>query len=203
MPLAYFITFTTYGVWLHGRDLGSVDKQHNEPGMPHLPADPSREVTMQVNMREQPYLLDDARRTVVLETIQEVTRHRGWRPLACHVRTTHVHVVVTADAKPEKVMSDLKAYASRRLKERLREPADCKRWTQHGSTRYLWRDEQVAGAVEYTLNGQGIPLACFDGRTNEEKGFANASGSDLAAPSEPEAKSTHGYSHLQLAARIG
>src|SRR4029077_7491489 len=99
--------------------LGSVDKQHNEPGMPHLPADPSREVTMQVNMREQPYLLDDARRTVVLETIQEVTRHRDCGPLACHVRTTHVHVVVTADAKPEKVMSDLKAYASRRLKERL------------------------------------------------------------------------------------
>src|SRR5437660_12150245 len=123
MPLAYFITFTTYGVWLHGREIGSVDKEHNEPGTPFLPPDPIREAEMSNNLREPPYLLDEARRTVVLETIQEVTRYRRWRLLACHVRTNHVHLVVTAEAKPEKIMSDLKAYASRRLKERLGEPA--------------------------------------------------------------------------------
>jgi hypothetical protein len=36
-PLAYFIAFSTYGAWLHGRDLGSVGKQHNEVGTPFLP----------------------------------------------------------------------------------------------------------------------------------------------------------------------
>jgi hypothetical protein len=61
-------------------------------------------------------------------------------------------------------MSDFKAYASRRLKERLGEPADCKRWTQHGSTRYLWTQEQVEAKVDYVVNGQGEPLAVFDGR---------------------------------------
>jgi REP element-mobilizing transposase RayT len=190
MPLAYFITFTTYGVWLHGRDRGSVDKEHNEPGSSFLPPDPIRESQMQHNMREAFYLLDASRRNVVLETIREVARHRGWRLLACHVRTNHVHLVVTANAKPEKVMSDFKAYASRRLKERLGEVADCKRWTQHGSTRYLWKEEQVAAAVEYSLTGQGEPFAVFDGRS--EPLFANASDSDNATnnastPSEPEA----------------
>ena len=165
MPLAYFITFTTYGVWLHGRDTGSVDKQHNQPGTPFLPPDPVREAEMRGNMRETPYLLDAVRRSVVLETIQEVSGHRSWRLLACHVRTNHVHIVVAANALPEKVMSDFKAYASRRLKERLAEPADCKRWTQHGSTRYLWSELQVLGAIEYTVTGQGEPLALFDGRT--------------------------------------
>jgi REP element-mobilizing transposase RayT len=190
MPLAYFITFTTYGVWLHGRAIGFVDKQHNAPGTPFLPPDPIREDSMRANQREAPYLLDDRRRSVVLETIQEVAGHRGWRLLACHVRTNHVHVVVSAEARPEKVMSDFKAYASRRLKERLGEPADCKRWTQHGSTRYLWSEAQVAGAVEYTVNGQGDPLAVFDARSQSEpeasakeekepqNPFANASGSE-------------------------
>jgi hypothetical protein len=30
-PLAYFITFTTYGTWLHGNGAGSVDPAHNQP----------------------------------------------------------------------------------------------------------------------------------------------------------------------------
>jgi REP element-mobilizing transposase RayT len=173
-PLAYFITFTTYGVWLHGRDIGSVDKQHNQPGTPFLPPEPIREAAMQQNMREPPYMLDAARRNVVLETIREVASHRRWRLLACHLRATHAHIVVIADARPEKVMSDFKAYASRRLKDRLGEPAVAKRWTQHGSTRYLWDEGHVVAAIEYTLNGQGDPLAVFDGRND----FAHASGSE-------------------------
>ncbi len=163
-PLAYFITFTVYGVWLHGRDIGSVDRQHNQPGTPLLPPDGDREQAERANLREPPYLLDAERRTIVLQTILEVARHRRWSVWACHVRSTHVHAVVTAAAKPEKVMSDFKAYASRRLKERLQEPTDCKRWTQHGSTRYLWKEDQVAAAVDYTLNGQGEPMAVHDGR---------------------------------------
>jgi len=176
MPLAYFITFTVYGVWLHGRQTGSVDKQHNEPGTPFLPPNPSQESQMRSNMREPPYLLGEKRRAVVLETIQEVAHYRRWQLLACHVRTTHVHVIVTADAKPEKVMSDFKTYASRKLKERLEEAADCKRWTQHGSTRYLWTEQEVAEKVEYVVNGQGERQAVFDGR---KPPFANASGSAI------------------------
>ena len=34
MALAYFITFSTYGSWLHGtkKGMGSVDREHNEYG---------------------------------------------------------------------------------------------------------------------------------------------------------------------------
>ncbi|HUT29941.1 MAG TPA: hypothetical protein VMX13_09125 [Sedimentisphaerales bacterium] len=31
-PLAYLITFSTYGAWLHGDNRGSVDKNHNSYG---------------------------------------------------------------------------------------------------------------------------------------------------------------------------
>ena len=64
-------------------------------------------------------------------------------------------------------MSDFKAYASRRLKERLGEAADCKRWTQHGSTRYLWSETEVVEKIDYTLNGQGNPMASYNARTSE------------------------------------
>jgi hypothetical protein len=42
VPLAYFITFHTYGTWIHGDDRGSVDRHHNLYGTPMLPPDPSR-----------------------------------------------------------------------------------------------------------------------------------------------------------------
>ncbi len=164
-PLAYFITFHTYGSWLHGRDPGSVDRSHNQFGTPVLPADEERETLERQRLAESPYVLDEVRRDVVLETIREVAGHRGWTLWAVHVRPNHVHVVVTANATPEKAMSDFKAYASRRLKERLREPADRTRWTQHGSTLYLWTEDEVAAKIEYTINGQGTPMSVYDGRT--------------------------------------
>jgi hypothetical protein len=167
-PLAYFITFSTYGAWLHGREIGSVDKQHNEVGTPFLPPDAEKEAAMRGNMREPPYLLDKSRREIVLRTILEVAAHRGWTILACHVRTTHAHVIVAASAKPEKVMSDFKAWASRRLKEQLNEPADRKRWTQHGSTLYLWNEHEVAEKIDYVLHRQGTPMAVYDGSIQAE-----------------------------------
>jgi REP element-mobilizing transposase RayT len=167
-PLAYFITFTTYGTWLHGHDPGSVDREHNAPGTPFLPPDPQREASQRQRLRQPPYRLDEPRRAVVLRTIHEVARHRGWRVWAVHVRTAHVHVVVTAGDRPEKVMSDFKAWSSRRLREAFGESADRDRWTQHGSTRYLNTEAAVVGAIGYTLDEQGERMAWHDGRNEPE-----------------------------------
>jgi REP element-mobilizing transposase RayT len=166
-PLAYFITFTTYGTWLHGRDSGSVDRKHNFPHTPFLPADAELEAARKRSMRQQPYSLDEPRRLVVLQTILEVARHRDWKLWAVHVRTNHVHVIVTAREKPEKIMSDLKAWASRRLRETFGESADRDRWTQHGSTRYLNAESAVAEAIVYVIDEQGERMAYYDGRPNE------------------------------------
>jgi hypothetical protein len=58
-------------------------------------------------------------------------------------------------------MADFKAYASRRLKQKLNEPAQLKRWTEHGSTRYLWSEEAVRDEIHYVLHGQGEALGVF------------------------------------------
>jgi REP element-mobilizing transposase RayT len=167
-PLAYFITFTTYGTWLYGRDPGSVDRQHNAPGTPFLPPDAGLEAEQRRALRQSPYVLDEPRREVVLRTIREVALHRGWKLWAVHVRTNHVHIVVTASAKPEKVMADFKAWASRRLREAFGEDTDRDRWTQHGSTRWLNSSAALEGAIAYVVEEQGRAMALFDGRTVNE-----------------------------------
>ena len=90
MPLAYFLTFTCYGTWLHGRAPGSVDRDHNQYGEPLLPVDSHWEARTGQKLWETPFELDAPRRKVVLATLLEVSRHRGWQVLAIHVRTNHV-----------------------------------------------------------------------------------------------------------------
>ncbi len=167
-PLAYFITFTTYGTWLHGRGQGSVDRDTNIPGEPFLPADPHREAEQRATMKQPEYRLDAARRDVVLKTIREVSRHRKWRLWAVHVRSNHVHIIVTGPKKPERIMGDFKAWCSRRLREAFGEPADRERWTEHGSTPYLWTEETLHAKIDYVVNGQGVPMARYDGSSEPD-----------------------------------
>ncbi len=160
-PLAYFITFTTYGAWLHGQSPSSVDDAHSQIGTPLMSPDSTRYAANRQQMTQPPYLLDAARRTVVRDAIVEECQFRGWVLHAVHVRPCHVHLVVTADREPEFVLRVCKANASKRLSQAGFEQADRKRWTHHGSTRYLWSDDAVAQKVHYTLHEQGEAMAIY------------------------------------------
>ena len=96
MALAYFISFSTYGIWLHGtsKGKGSVDRD------------------------------------------------------------------------PGRVMSDMKAQASRALTRAGFDDAARKRWTRHGSTLHLFDEATLADKIDYTLNRQGPPMAFYDGRND-------------------------------------
>jgi len=120
-------------------------------------------------MSQAPYELDAPCREVALQTIVEVCEHRHWSLLAAHIRSNHLHVVVHAPTSPELVMNDLKAYISRRLTERGVDSPNQKRWTRHGSTRYLWKHEQVEAAIHYVVEEQGQPMAVFENRARTLK----------------------------------
>ncbi|MGA2185569.1 MAG: transposase [Bryobacteraceae bacterium] len=112
-------------------------------------------------MDQLPYLLDHGSRAVVLDALREVCWHRGWVLLAAHVRTSHVHAIVESEVRPERVMNDFKSYASRSLNRSGCGEPDRKRWARHGSTRWLWKDEDVREAVRYVVEEQGEPMAVF------------------------------------------
>ena len=85
----------------------------------------------------------------------------GWNLLAAHVRSNHVHVIVEAETRPERIMNEFKSYASRELNQLTSETPDRKRWARHGSTRWLWKDEDVRHALQYVIDEQGEPMALF------------------------------------------
>ena len=162
LPLAYLITFTCYGTRLHGDPSGSVDLDHNIPGTPYLPANPRRVLAHEEKLKQDRCTLDRARREAVLQAIREVCSHRGWNLFAAHVRSTHAHFVVSAQEAPEKVLNDVKAYASRSLNRASLDRNAPRRWSRHGSTRYLWKQEHVGAAIHYVIREQGDPMAVWE-----------------------------------------
>ena len=156
-PSAYLITFACYGVRFHGDPDGSVDRSQNLWRAPMVAANPRRARFEGHLLRHDPATLSPVECQLVLKSIQQHATHRGWTLHAVHVRSTHVHIVLESDVAPEKAMTQLKAYASRALNRSDRR--QWRRWSRHGSTRYLWDPRDVDAAVDYVVQQQGPPMA--------------------------------------------
>jgi REP element-mobilizing transposase RayT len=160
--VTYLITFACYGCRLHGDAAGSVDRWHNVSGTPVVEGRLSRAAFEEERMDQPPYLLGHISRDIVLQAIQGVCAHRRWNLLAAHVRSNHVHTVVEAEAPPERIMNDFKAYASRHLNRMGGDEPGRKRWARHGSTRWLWKPQHLSAAIQYVVAGQGDVMSVFE-----------------------------------------
>ena len=161
-PLAYLITFRCYGTWLHGDDRGSMDRKHNAYGTPRIAPNPRFEHSDSTQLKQLPLILDARQRKVVEAAVREVCDHRKYFLCAINVRTNHAHSVVTAMQKPETVLSAFKSYSTRALRRASLITPTCKLWARHGSTLYLWKEQDVAKAVAYVVFGQGDELFKLD-----------------------------------------
>jgi REP element-mobilizing transposase RayT len=162
--VTYFVTFVCYGTWLHGDECGSVDPRHNVPGHRLVEPNGARVCSEQSRMQQEAYEMDEPRRACVLGAVLQHCEYRCWPLLAAHVRTNHVHVIVDAPLSPEKVLNELKAYASRRLNQIGLDTPDRRRWARHGSTRYLWNRDDVGAAIQYVADLQGDSMAVYVNR---------------------------------------
>ncbi|HMO53422.1 MAG TPA: transposase [Tepidiformaceae bacterium] len=110
-------------------------------------------------LRHQVVSITPAMRAVIERAIDEVCAHRNWALLALNVRSEHIHAVVTAPGcTPERVMNDFKSYSTRQMREPSLVSPSGRVWARHGSTSYLFEEDDVAMAVDYTLNHQGARM---------------------------------------------
>jgi hypothetical protein len=155
---AYFATFTTYGTWLHGDERGSVDDEHNIPGLPFAPPSFNREAYHRDAMKWPEFIIDRKSRGIIHRTTHGVFEYRHWALLALNVRTNHLHLVGYAPDGGDKMINDVKAWCTRRLREAKRRDPKAPVWTEGHSVHPLFTAEAVAVAVDYTLSRQGADL---------------------------------------------
>jgi REP element-mobilizing transposase RayT len=161
-PLAYFISFRSYGTWLHGDKRGSIDRFHNCYGAPRLRTNKTWQRHNRKQLKAKPFILAARERGSVEAAIRLTCSIRKWHLQAVNVRTNHVHTVVTANRQPALVLNAFKANATRQLREDKLWPHPFSPWADKGSKIRLWNERSVANAIDYVLNGQGNDLPNFD-----------------------------------------
>ena len=108
-PLAYFISFRSYGTWLHGDKRGSIDRFHNRYSDPYLPQNETWQGHNRKQLKTDPFILKAKERGSVENAIRETCSIRKWDLQAFNIRTNHVCTVVTANRKPSIVLNAFKA----------------------------------------------------------------------------------------------
>jgi REP element-mobilizing transposase RayT len=157
-PIAFFLTWSTYGTWLPGDARGWVEYRHGF----RLP-DPMLELESRARMTEDACRLAVHQRDRIQKQIAETCKHKQWLLHAVNCRTNHVHVVLSSLAHPKTIREQLKAWCTRRLNEQQAEAgipeAEWRSnwWAGRGSIRWIFRDSDLAAAIDYVLNQQDNP----------------------------------------------
>ena len=152
-PLAWYLTWTTYGTWLHGDLRGShLDGRY-------LPPDPTLEEAMPEALADDPVYLTDAQRALVHAALAAECAAQGWHLHVPNVRTNHVHVVVSANRDGKAVRTRLKAVASDALSTNAGLPMAGKNgrrrwWTEKGNVVPLEDERGLDEAVVYVRDLQ-------------------------------------------------
>ncbi len=77
IPLAYLITFRCYGTWLHGDELGSIDRFHNRYKSPYLQPNERWHQYNTQTLRGESVLLNAEQRGAVEAAIRETCAVRN------------------------------------------------------------------------------------------------------------------------------
>lgn len=118
-PLAYHITFGTYGTRLHGDPRGTVDRKANKPGDPIIGAEPDWERMDRSTLRFLPVLLDAGGRSFVESVVPSLCGRGEWELHVCAAKPDREHVLLTISREAKPVRRWLKTWLSQALNEHL------------------------------------------------------------------------------------
>lgn len=163
-PLAYLITIRTFGTWLHGDERNSVDRHgKNIYGTIDIAPNKRLNETMKGELKQPAVILDEMQRKAVETAVTELCEERKYYLQALNVRSNHVHAVVAAQIKPERIADAFKAFATKKLREENLVGKELKIWSRGRSRRYLWKPRHIEAAINYVLYEQGdVPFEIED-----------------------------------------
>jgi REP element-mobilizing transposase RayT len=148
-PIAYHMTFGTYGARLHGDPRPTVDRDHNQFGTPFVATNferRSREATL---MRAERVVLTETQRLFVESVIPTVCGRGQWTYHITAAQCDHVHTLLTADGDARAVRRLLKRWLSEELDRRWPRARGQVWWAEGGSIKWIWKEDYLRDAYEY------------------------------------------------------
>jgi REP element-mobilizing transposase RayT len=105
-------------------------------------------------MSASPVLLTEVQRHKIETVCKEHAAIREWVLHAVNARSNHVQLALTADQAPEVVRDQLKANATRALRQNPDAMTVERIWTRGGDCEILDTDEELERVVQYITEAQ-------------------------------------------------
>ena len=148
-PLAYFITWTVYGTFLHG------DQRWWRQGGELKAPRPRLERWHHDRLKHEVILLDKVHRRIVDKKVKEHCEIRDWKLWVVNSRSNHVHVVVTSPGYQGTTVRDqLKANGTGSLRKHDLTFCDRPVWTTKGDVELIWTEDELERVIEYVSEAQ-------------------------------------------------
>jgi len=139
-PLAFHITFGTYGSRLHGDERGTVERRRNKPGDPIVGRDDDWRRVEAARLKFDPRLLGRPQRGVIEGILPAICKKGGWTFHIAAARPDHVHLLLTAQPGAESDVTRrlVKRWLSEELSKRWPLAAGERWWSVGGSVKWVW-----------------------------------------------------------------
>lgn len=157
-PYAYHITWGTYGKRLHGDIRDTVDRDHNEYGIPFVQPNDSRRRKEIGRMCFEPRVLNADQRSHVESIVPQYCVRGDWDYHVVACQPDHVHVVLTSPSDGKAIRRWLKRWIGDELALRWLNADKQPWWAEGGSVKWLWRREHFDVARQYVLDQRLTPF---------------------------------------------
>ncbi|MGY8769737.1 MAG: hypothetical protein ACKVH8_15065 [Pirellulales bacterium] len=148
-PIAYFLTWPTYGTWLPGDIRGWIEYRHG-----WLLPNTTRLQYSEAKLKDDACILNDKERRIVEGQVAETCRFRDWILYGVSCRSNHMHLVIGAEnTRPEKIRVDIKSWCTRRMNE-LSDRNRGNWWAERGSQRYIFDEDCLGTVIQYVTDAQ-------------------------------------------------
>ena len=153
-PLAFHITFGTYGTRLHGDERGTVDRRMNQLGDPIVGRCDAWERMERHRLKFEPRVFTARQMVLVESLVLPVCERGGWKLHTCAAGPDHVHSILTpldrARGRDGRAIRRwLKTWLSQSLARHIPLSRGETLWSECGSVKWIWTDDYFLRAVRY------------------------------------------------------
>jgi len=148
-PLAYHITFGTYGTRLHGDPRGTVDRRRNRPGDPIVGPNEAWRRMEAGRESHPPIVLSAAQRVYAERAVLSICRRGRWTCEQVACRADHVHVLLSTGRDGKVVRRWLKRWLGEAMSARWPVPVGQSWWAKGGSVKWVWDAGYLERVAQY------------------------------------------------------
>jgi REP element-mobilizing transposase RayT len=148
-PLAYHITWGTYGTRLHGDTRGTVHHSENQYGDPIIGKDGEWQKEEALLLRFPMRILTIEQRLFIERTVPGICNRGKWDLITVAAGPDHVHAVLRAAVDGKDIRKWLKRWLSEAMSERWPIQPGEVWWAECGSVKWVWNRDYYNRVVNY------------------------------------------------------